>query len=476
MNKKLLAKITVGLLSFASAFGFERLSTNELLISYLENDTELKNLTIKAKKAELSLDKTEIENGFDISLSTGEVTLKTSSDGVNFSVKPNVTAKIPQANNLEITGKATLDGGNSEDTAFSTTDAGISLSVDIISSTALKQKITLLKAERTVTEAKRALENQALTAEKEFYTSLKEILNSTADLISKQSDLYEDTISFEKIKAQGYTASSSSYRLAQMKVQKDKYDIESDFHSLCHDYIVFYKKCGYDIQIDDETNFFELIPDDIPIVEAQNIDNFEPDSYTETEAALWNHKINAMERESEKFFSLAATGGFTFKNSNTSSNTVDAGVTATIGGTSLSAGVNIPIATKDEGTGPAFTFSAAVSPNTFKKNEITKQQNELDEEAENLAIATSRQNFGTAAVSQRQNLKDIQWSKETNESNYQIYSKMEEDMESWYKQGFITESEYLSAQTNARNYKVQLLIDDINLIIYNNEIQLMFVK
>ncbi len=476
MNKKLFAKIILGLLTFTSAFCFERLSTNELLISYLENDTELKNLTIKAKKAELSLDETEIENGFAINLSTGEVTLKTSADGMDFSVKPSVTAKIPQANNLEITGKATISGGNLENTTAVTKDAGVSFSVDIISSTELRQKITLLKAERTVTEAKRALENQALTAEKEFYTSLKKILNSTADLISKQSNLYEDTISFEKIKAQGYTESSSSYRLAQMKVQRDKYSIDSDFHSLCHDYIVFYKKCGYDIQIDDETNFFELIPDDIPLVEAQNIDDFEPDSYTETETALWNHKINAMERESEKFFSLAAKGGFTFNNSNTSSNTVDAGVVAKIGGTNLSAGVNIPIAAKNEGTGPAFTFSAAVTPNTFKKNEITKQQNKLDEEAENLAIATSRQNFGTVTVNQRQNLKDIQWSKKTNESNYQIYSKMEEDMKNWYKKGFITESEYLSAQTNARNYKVQMLIDDINLIIYNNEIQLIFVK
>ena len=79
--------------------------TTSLLLSYVENDSELKNLTIAAKKAALSYDATLIDNGFDISLSTGTVTLQTSEDGSKLTAKPSVKASLPQASNLSFTGQ-----------------------------------------------------------------------------------------------------------------------------------------------------------------------------------------------------------------------------------------------------------------------------------------------------------------------------------------------------------------------------------
>ena len=67
--------------------------TTQLLLSYIENDTELKNLTIAAKKAALSYDATKIDNGFDISLASGNVTIKLSEDGTSIYASPSAKAK-----------------------------------------------------------------------------------------------------------------------------------------------------------------------------------------------------------------------------------------------------------------------------------------------------------------------------------------------------------------------------------------------
>ena len=105
-----------------------------------------------------------------------------------------------------------------------------------------------------------------------FYTSLKEILSATQEIISMQSDLYEDTMDFESLKAKGYSNLSSTYQLANMKVLSDQHKIQSMIQSLIHDYILFYKDCGYEIQLDSSTDFLRMIPktplrtssDDIP--------------------------------------------------------------------------------------------------------------------------------------------------------------------------------------------------------------------
>jgi hypothetical protein len=55
-----------------------------------------------------------------------------------------------------------------------------------------------------------------------------------------------------------------------------------------------------------------------------------------------------------------------------------------------------------------------------------------------------------------------------------MYSELEADLGKWYKAGITKESEYLSAKTNKEKYKINLLINDIDLIIYNIETNLLF--
>ena len=449
-----------------SLFCFEPEATSQLLISYLQNDNELKNVSIDAQKAELSYSSAKISNGFEITLSTGNILISTNNEGANFSIKPSVQVSLPQASNLSLNVSTNISlQSQMEDTRFNA-------SVDILGSNSLNRKITLLKAERSLIEAKRKLHEQALKSEKNFYTELKTLLNSTNSIINSQKTLYTNKIDFEKIKAQGYSQTSSTYRLAQNKVISSEHEIENATRSLIHAYVIFYKKCGYDITLDNSIDFYELIPTDIAQVEPLDVTSFSQDLYSEIESAIWSHKINSMQRKAKSNFSLAANGGVTLNNSNTNSTTIDAGISAGYQGVIVGAGVNVPV---DSNPYPAVTLSATVSPNTFRQNAITKRSDALDEEKELLAIENARSNYATKLVDLQQNLEDLQWSQKTDSDSYEMYDKLEKDLFKWYKDGFITESEYLSAKVNVQFYSVKQIINKIDLIIYNDNVSTMFV-
>ena len=146
-----------------------------LLLSYIENDSELKNLTLAAQKAELSNEGVKIDNGFDVTLSSGTINIRVADDKTTITAKPSVKASLPSLANLSVSAQTNI---NSSDTASIFSDTSLSVGVDIISSNAAMNKITLLKSKRSVLEAQRKVQNRAVTTEKEFYTSLKSILSS----------------------------------------------------------------------------------------------------------------------------------------------------------------------------------------------------------------------------------------------------------------------------------------------------------
>ena len=465
--------------------------TTSLLLSYVENDTELKNLTINAKKAALSYKSALIDTGFDVTLSSGTITLQMNDDGSNLTAKPSVKAKLPQASNLSVTGQTNVLI-NSDDKKVS--DTSVSVGVDIISSVTLSNKITKLKAERSVAEAQRKIEKRAIAAEKEFYTELKKLLSSISSIISKNEKLYSDSIDFEAKKIQGYSKSSSTYRQAELKVLSDEQDVQSALHSFIYDCVVFYKKCGYDISIDENIDLMSLVPSDIEEIEVIDVTTLDKELYSEIESANWTYTINSMERKTKKSYSLSANAGYTFENSSTNSDTVDAGLNGTIGGVTLGAGVSIPVNSKDEETGagntpgtaggsskasstsPTYTFSVTLTPNTFRKNSITKQTNELTEEQELLAIESAESNYKTKVVELQQKLDTLLWEKESAEKNLTMYQDLESDMSKLFSQGYISENEYLSSRNNLNSNIIKKVSNLIDLIIYNDDVISNFVS
>lgn len=454
----------------SSVFCFETKTAQSMLLSYIENNNEMKKLVIDAESSQLSLESTKIDNGFDIKLSTGDIVLSFDENDTKFSVKPSVSASIPQYAGLEVSSSASLGISEGE---VSAKDISLKLGVDVISSAKLEREVSLKKAERAFLEAKRKLQNQATTLENQFYNKIISLLTDTNALLQAQQSLYDDTISFDSVKARGFSQTSSTYRLAQMKVIADKHDIESKTRALLHEYVVFYRDCGFDIVIEENQDFMELIPSEIPVVQPVNVMDFDKNQYTKIESSNWAYEINSLARQVNKNFFVGVEGGVTFNNSKSNNTTADAGVTSKIGGVDLKAGVSVPIS---ETPYPSVTFGATFTPNASKKQKITEKQNSLNAEKELLEIENAVLDYESFVVQQVQKAEDILWEKASNEESYKMYAQLEKELKDWYEQGFITQSEYLSAKSNAENYKVKLIKNQLEIITYNNDIYSKFIE
>lgn len=447
--------------------------TTTLLLSYVENDAELKNLILAAKKSALSYQSAKIDTGFDVTLSSGSVTLQVNDDGTKLTAKPSVKMSLPQASNLSVTAQTNF---SSESSNTSLSNTSVAVGIDIISSAVISNKLTKLKAERAVTEAQRKIEKRAIAAEKEFYTALKNLLSSINTIMTKRQTLYEDSIDLEAKKVQGYSESSSTYRQAELKVISDQHEIDSAIHSFKYDCVVFYKNCGYDLEIDDKADLMSFVPSGIDEVEPADILKFDKALYTEIENANWTYYINSMERSSKKNYGLSASAGYTFDNSITNSDSIDAGLSGTFGGLTVGAGISLPVKSSQSSISPAYTLSASLNPNTFRKNSITKKQNVLTEEQELLAIQTAESAYETKLVEFQQKLDTLLWEKKTVEENISMYGDLEKDMAQLYQQGYINETDYLSAKNNLNSSIIKKISNLIDLIIYNDDVISNFVS
>ena len=485
MKRKILCAL-VALMTINILGAVELVPTQQLLASYLENDADLKNLALELKKSELNRESTQIDKGFTIKLSTGDMTIKFGDD-TSVSVKPGVNATIPALNNLGIDVSTDLSVQNGQ-TSFN--GASAKVSVDIISDKTANRKISLLKSDRSVLEAERNLSSKAIDKEKSFYQSLSKLLSSISSIVQKKNSLIDDQNSFEKIKLEGYAVTSQSYIKAEMKVFSSERELESAIHTLINDYKLFYMNCGYELDIDDNTDLTSLIPDDIPVVEAVDITQYKAENYTQVESNLYNQSMNQMSRDASTKLTLSANGGYTYRNNNgTGSNTVSAGVSGSYEGLSLSASVNYSIAsgsssnTGGPGAGaasstsyPSLTLGLSYTPQTSKKNKIQDQLTQIAIEQENAKVASSYNSYENAVKEKLIKLEDIKWNEETNNRNYEMYASVEKNMKDYYNRGLISEKDYASAQINTMQAYVKQLTNRIDLIVYNDEVKAMFVE
>lgn len=459
------------------------------LESYLLNDLELKKLALEYQKSQLSAKKSRIDNGISVELATGTARFQIQEDDFSASVSPSVSMSVPQASNLSLKLSSTLKITDSENNS---SDSSIQLGADLISASSLNRKITLKKAERTVLEAKRKFQNRAIEAEKEYYNQLKSLFEAAANIVSKQKDLYDDKISFDEIRAKGYSTSSSKYRQAEMKVVSDQHEVDTLIHTMDHDCAVFASKCG--AYYDSSLNPQDFLPSEIQETAPVDFSSFKKEDFAEIESSTYAHGLAEMQRKADRDFTLTATTGYTLKNSNTSfssgettvtdkgtttisnsdkSDTIDAGLTATWKGLTVGAGVNIPISSGNE---PVYTLSATVKPNTFRTRKITHASNELTEEQELIDIQSAEESYETALVDKKTELDSIMWTKKTYKETFDLWNQLENDEKKWFREGIVKESEYLNASANRKLYRLKLMINQIDLIIYNAETKLLFCR
>ena len=462
-------------MAFALIFGSVHLSAAEklesLLPGYLANSTELQQLANQMQKVMIENEMNEISNGFSFKLSTGTITF-TTGDSWNIKFTPTASFSIPDAKNLGISVSSTIlfDSSDSTDTF---TNSSLKVSVDIISNNTKNREINALKSQRKVLEAQRKVQNGFVSVEKEFYEKVKSLYEMASKILTLEKSLYDNQLKLETLKSQGYTTSSTKYKTAQMNVMNDQYDVDSQMKSMEREVKIFCAKCGVEYKYDSPLSF---LPTEIPDVEAVKITSYSPEKYTKIESLTWTHYINELERETDSSISLSANAGFTFNNERTSSHSIDLGSNFTWNDTGLvlNVGTNIPVGT--DSFSPFFTLGVSFDPTAFKTAKLNKELDSLESSQEEIDIENAKSDFGTVAITQNTSLENIMWEKSTCKESYEMYSSLEADMAKYYRQGYISKTEYNNASVNKETSRIKVLINKLNLIIYNNETTLLFVR
>lgn len=458
-----------------------------LLQEYLSNDIELQKLTLELEKNDLSLQETEINSGMSLSLSSGQMLLKKTDGGLKISVSPKAVVSFPDNNTsvsvtsepVFVTGTAggsAGSGGSSNQKPFSLSNTGIKFSTDIISNTSLEKEISRLKTERSYLEAKRSLNNRALSAEKEFYTELKSLLSKANEVLSAEQEVYTEELNVKTVKAQGYDESSANYRSAQFKLRSANRTLEEAKREFLRLKNTFAAKCNIQKADTEFEEAWKFLPSEIAEVAPVEFTSFEKEAYTKIESAQWNQKIGSLSRET-KNYSVKANAGYTFDNSNTDTNTIDAGIDFSYKGLTAEAGINVPVTKASDSTTkvlPALTMSFTYTPQTAKLENISEQKKLLEVKSEQLSMQTALEDYEKTLVSKKAELEDLLWTKESRYEELVQCIESEINMAKWYEKGIISEKDYLPEKVNVEKAKINCLMNAVDFIIYNGSIKLLF--
>ena len=141
-------------------------------------------------------------------------------------------------------------------------------------------------------------------------------------------------------------------------------------------------------------------------------------------------------------------------------------------GLAVHSGLSVPV-TGDEHE-PSFTMGFSLSPNQFRTAAVSNKQNAV--ELEKLSVISAQEKYDTAIISQQTALEDLEWAKKSNKEMYDLYADQERELSAYYKNGYITLSEYMSAKVNMENYRIKLLVNSIDFILYNAETSMLFCR
>ena len=146
----------------------DSISLESMLSNYIAQDSQIKNLALKYQQTLLSQKKSDVQNGFNVKLSTGQISVRTDV----FNMEPSLELSFPNLNGTRFSAKVPLDFSKKDDkSSLSGVDIGVK--TEIWGNTKSNLELSEKRTERSVLLAKRALENQILNIEIEFYQIIR---------------------------------------------------------------------------------------------------------------------------------------------------------------------------------------------------------------------------------------------------------------------------------------------------------------
>ena len=451
-----------------------------LLAGRLEQDSVLKTRAIELRQAELSRSESAVTNGFSVKLNTGSLVFRFDGEG-SFEAEPSISLELPAANNAALTVSSPLLSSSGNGVEVSNT--AFTLSVDVTGNNRKKREVELLQAGRAVTEARRALQKRTLETEKEFYQALRGLYEQEAALHTKNETRWTEELEFTVVRAQGYDESSATFRAARMELAKAEREALEAERRLRRDIAVFARDCGRES--------LDALPESVPAPPSGGPEGGAADSggllslaafdrsrYTELEGAEWRRYINTLSREADGELGVRLEGGGTLNNTAFQSGTdggthsLNAGLSLSWRGFTLSGGLEFPLGGATQGGGPALKLSLGLDSESLALAPLKKQQDALAAQKELIEIKNSGRDWGDLLASTERERSDLLWQRGERAEQLELYSELEADMLIWFGQGVIPESEYRRAEANRENARYNCLITDTDMILYQIEISL----
>lgn len=458
MKKFIVLTIILSFLSQSFA-----LSMDELLNGYAKNDTELSELIIKLDQEKINLQKTYIQQGINVNITTGNTTINFNNGEPIFTITPKITLDIPQANT------SISASTSSENTSF--TGASIDISTAIIDSLSNERKLAIEKAERNVELAERNITKRIKELQISFYNELKSLYSAQNSVTSAQDDLVEELEDFELIKAQGYAQSSVNYRTTEISVKTAEWNIEETQRTFTTQLNNFLIDCGFEANTITEV---PKLPDQIATITIDSINNYDPSDYISLEETLWNLNYSEKEKESNNDFTLDADFGYNHKlntQTNNRTNSASVGLSGEWSGFKFSTGVDIPF---EEPENTSLSLGFTWDLDTTRNHSLENQSDILDQELNNLTEQKALENLEKQIQNSLTEEKDLAWQRENKIEELALYEELYLDTQDWYERGLVSSSNLLKAKTDYERAVISAQNAYLDIIIYNLELSQLF--
>ncbi|MDR2468469.1 MAG: hypothetical protein LBD22_05865 [Spirochaetaceae bacterium] len=442
----------------------------QLLAGYLERDAGIKELVLKMRQTELERNRTGIEQGINVNLSTGIMRLMFSEETSSLDVVPRAELELPSLNGTNISISVPMTVGSGTAASFDVENAQIALSTELTTRAQKQRKLDLIKADRALLEAKRALNVQALTAEKLFFETLRSLYEHEADALSKEEEAYTKEIELALAQSQGYPPSSVRYRTVELEAAHAHRAAERQHHIFHRNLSIFARDCGA---------FMTKLPENVTELNIEEAGEFgqndEKLRFAALESAKWQAYLGKMTRDAEGNFGLSAKGGFTAHNTYLTKRTsADIGLTLDWKGVGLSLGAELPLSGTNKT--PAFTLSFNFNTRTQRLSTFQDAEKKIALEREALALTNAERNWEETVDAMREERADLIWEKTRSIEQHKLYRELANDTTAWYHRGVISESEWRKTSINEKRARYQILIAELAIRIHFINAALCFVE
>lgn len=442
----------------------DQYSYEDLLKGFTDSNRDLERMKIKVTAATLNNQQAKIKNSTQINLSTGNTKVVfDQAEGTYVTTDPSIKVTVPELNSLEIS-SAVPSKISSQGYSMEGTSVGVS--ADIVSNDKLNSKINSLENIRSLMIAERNLGNQELKVQAEFLSNIGTLFEKAQSVMSYRENYLEKLTAFERVKVDGYSKTSSKYKIAQIEKDAAYNDCLKAYRELKAQLSIFSGKCGVEL---------EFLISDIPDVQLISFGDFEMNKFGKIEQALYNKEIGDLKRSENKVWNLSGNVDYVYsrKNNGEENYVLGTGINTSVKGINIGVGVDIPLT---QSSNPSLSFNISYNPAAWQSTKLTLENNTLEEKMDELDIQDAYDSYRDTKRSFEIKAEDLNWENELLSEQVKYYESVRNETQKAYKQGIVNEIDYVKAENQYLRAKINLLKNKINKVQYNIEIQQNFVR